>query len=310
MAIKLGFGYEIETESRPKKNSGWTAIQQYAKLAKQLSSKGIPAISSTSKTKYPPSYKKWWIANDSSIKTSSNTISMECVSTVQDFDKHVWESEVKNFWAVLLSLFEVKKNFTAGTHIHVAPWGKPFSLKQAQIIAFACCYYEPYVISLMPKERRDYKYCQRNTQVAGRMAILYKQKKIHVIASDIKKKGSLKSLCTYMQGGVDSGHRRVMWNFQGLLKKKTGTIEFRGGRHMRGPGRTIRWITFVVVFVMLAIKEDLLHSTSTYHVPNNDIPSEVQEYWKSFLDYAQTLGVKAYLPSHFKMMSEKRKSDR
>lgn len=38
----------------------------------------------------------------------------------------------------------------------------------------------------------------------------------------------------------------------------SGTIEFRGGRHLRGPNRTFWWITFAVCFVSLALRQNLL----------------------------------------------------
>ena len=169
-----------------------------------------------------------------------------------------WDHKVKNFWLAVRLLFRPQINKTAGTHIHVAPWKKKFTLKQAQTIAFACCYYEPYIISFLPRERRDNKYCRRNTRVPGRMGSLYNRKTstaIAQIASDIKKKTSAKAIVDYIQGGVTSQHRYVLWNFQGLLRPTTGTIEFRGGRHMRGQNLTRRWIAFVIIFTLFALSE-------------------------------------------------------
>ena len=40
--------------------------------------------------------------------------------------------------------------------------------------------------------------------------------------------------------------RKVLWNFKPAANDGTGTIEFRGGRHLRGPVRTKRWIAFAV----------------------------------------------------------------
>lgn len=180
---------------------------------------------------------------------------MEAVSPIMK-SSHRWEDTVAKFWEVMADLFDIKKNLTCGTHIHVAPWQARFTLQQAQTIAFACCYWEPYVVSFLPVERRDYGYCQRNTALASRMGYLYRKETPSAwktIAHEIKRTNNFEELCTYMQGGMGSDHRKVLWNFQNLCNE-TGTIEFRGGRHMRGPNRTLRWVTFTIVFVLMALE--------------------------------------------------------
>lgn len=53
-----------------------------------------------------------------------------------------------------------------------------------------------------------------------------------------------------MQGTYeDEDSRYVLWNFENVLPGKSGTVEFRDGRAMRGLNRT-RWvIAFVVGFI-------------------------------------------------------------
>lgn len=58
-------------------------------------------------------------------------------------------------------------------------------------------------------------------------------------------------ICRYMQGD-----RYVLWNFENISKPGgIGTIEFRGGRGMRGVIKTRWWIAFVVGFVHLLLTE-------------------------------------------------------
>ncbi|KAF3226248.1 hypothetical protein TWF106_000742 [Orbilia oligospora] len=298
-AINLGFGIEIESEIRPNIPSNYDSKHRFATL---LSSNGLPAAAGTSK--YPTDYQKWWITNDGSIRFSQpDSVSMESVSPVRNFNEDEWKAEMRKFWSSMKSMFEVQRNRSCGSHIHVAPWGGKFTLKQAKTIAFACCYYEPYVVSLMPKERRDNTYCQRNSRISpsSMMSFLFRNGNMATIARDIKAVSSTESLIDYMQGES----RYVLWNFRPLANPRTGTIEFRGGRHLRGPNRTISWITFVVVFVMLALEEDLLHNRTTYTAVKNGKRSEVQGFWDRFLSYAERLGVRNDLPDDFKMMSEK-----
>jgi hypothetical protein len=75
------------------------------------------------------------------------------------------------------------------------------------------------------------------------------------IASDINALNSFNQLVDYMHGeGADWNRRRVLWNFLNLLKQ-TCTIEFRGGRQMLGPRRTLAWIAFAQVFILMALHE-------------------------------------------------------
>lgn len=55
----------------------------------------------------------------------------------------------------------------------------------------------------------------------------------------------------WMQGD----NRYVLWNFQNIRRGGSGTIEFRGGRGMRGPNRTKWVIGFVVGFIHLLLVE-------------------------------------------------------
>ncbi|KAK6441238.1 hypothetical protein LTR95_002537 [Oleoguttula sp. CCFEE 5521] len=55
--------------------------------------------------------------------------------------------------------------------------------------------------------------------------------------------------------GLMQEERYVLWNFANLLKTKK-TIEFRGGRGLRGPKRTKWWIAFVVGFIDFLLDAD------------------------------------------------------
>lgn len=53
--------------------------------------------------------------------------------------------------------------------------------------------------------------------------------------------------------------RRVLWNFEHVVpgNRCTGTVEFRGGRGLRGPNRTKWWIAFVLSFVQYCISNNV-----------------------------------------------------
>jgi len=189
-----------------------------------------------------------------SLILSDPTVQMECVSRIMKSDSR-WQPEIRTFWKILRELFNVQKTASCGTHVHVAPWQRRYSLAEVRTIAFACCYYERYIVSCMPTERRDYDYCRRNSKVVQRMGQLYRKKTrggLAQIATDILATTNFNEIIIYMQGSAE-GNRRVLWNFRNLTS--SGTIEFRGGRHMRGSERTVRWISFVVVFILMALDE-------------------------------------------------------
>ena len=183
---------------------------------------------------------------------------MEVVSPILGWRSN-YEDQIKYFWTATRKVFKVKESHTAGFHVHVGSQGTPFSLDDAKIIAFAACIYEPYIFSLLPTERRDYEYCRRNSKEARRMGELLSKRTpaaLQTIANEIKALPDLDQLVVYMQGNC----RRVLWNFQNLVRAKDGgqpiyTIEFRGGRHMRGPKRTLAWAAFAVTFVAMALNE-------------------------------------------------------
>lgn len=80
---------------------------------------------------------------------------------------------------------------------------------------------------------------------------------LRAIANEIKAKTNANELCSYMQASIDN--RKVLWNFQNTVSRPgyttSGTIEFRGGRHLRGKVRTLRWITFAIAFISMALGE-------------------------------------------------------
>lgn len=54
---------------------------------------------------------------------------------------------------------------------------------------------------------------------------------------------------------MQGSNRLITWNFLNTVQGhegnfKSGTVEFRGGRHLRGKIRTKRWIAFAVAFIM------------------------------------------------------------
>lgn len=239
-----------------------------------------------------------------------------------------WEEQIKLFWEAMTKVFKIQQDTSCGSHIHVAPIGRKWTLDELKKIAFAVCIYESYVCAVLPSERRDNPHCERNSKIGTLMGGSLRQRSstaLRTISNQIKFKSNANELCAYMQGSIDN--RKVLWNFQNTVSRvgysPSGTIEFRGGRHLRGKVRTLRWITFAIAFISMALGEvshlgcggelflttlqNLVNKAGFYTVPSTSGASlelEVATFWNRIRQYAHRLRMEANLPSEYKMMNE------
>ena len=125
-----------------------------------------------------------------------------------------WEEHIKPFWEAMTKVFQAQKDMSCGSHIHVGPIGRKWTLDELKKIAFAVCIYESYVCNILPSERRDNQHCERNSKVGTAMGSSLRQRSsasLRMIAYQIKSKTNTNELCAYMQGSIDN--RKVLWNF-------------------------------------------------------------------------------------------------
>jgi len=97
----------------------------------------------------------------------------------------------------------------------------------------------------------------------------------------------------------EPGDRRVLWNFEHVVPGSTGTIEFRGGRGLRGPVRTKWWIAFVIAFVNLCAPQ-IFHGRDGSERPSTD------EFWAELKQAAKEVQVDGDLPRHWQHLNETR----
>ena len=168
-----------------------------------------------------------------------------------------WEDEIDAFWSAMRAVFhEPRRSSRCGSHVHVSPKRGSFNLKELQAIAFAVVWYDDEVQQVLHRCRRDSNYCRRNREHSQKL----RDKDMSASATLINNVSDEASLVEIIQGW-DKGDRRTLWNFHNVTPKPnsgktvTGSVEFRGGRCLRGPVRTKRWIAFSIAFVILAINE-------------------------------------------------------
>jgi hypothetical protein len=204
------------------------------------------------------------LMNGCELTLTIETVCLEAVSPILHITNE-WEKELTLFWAAIRKVFKVMENYSCGSHIHVAPVGRKYTLAELKTIAFAIVTHEHFVKSMLPSARRDNRYCNLNSEVSPQLKALLQNGKnatvFKTIGERIKSMQNSNQIMELMQG-TSQGARYVVWNFKNIASGRSGTIEFRGGRHLRGPNRSFWWITFTIVFISLALKKvsDMLSS--------------------------------------------------
>ncbi|TGJ80069.1 hypothetical protein E0Z10_g8703 [Xylaria hypoxylon] len=267
------FGVEIEVRVKPHKIRNPLSEKHalyYEKLAAALRNRGLKATADDltgGYGKHPEHYDKWWITKDGSlgnpealmhkegrITDSEPPVPMEAVSPVLSC-RQDWEGEIDTFWTAMRVVFHMPERSTrCGSHIHLSRgWGKTFSLPQLKTIAFGIAIYEPLIVSLLMANRANNDYCKLNTENSSQLRQCGSD--TWAIARLIKSATNASMLKDIMQND-----RYVLWNFANIVPGSSGTIEFRGGRCLRGEIRTKRWIAFTISLLHAFLSmDDLKH---------------------------------------------------
>ncbi|PCG94029.1 Putative amidoligase enzyme [Penicillium occitanis (nom. inval.)] len=289
----------------------------YDKIAKALRNRkgsdqqALKAIAESRRTTYRSTtdrYLTWWITWDGSLIAPEwpkhPGVPLEAVSPRLETRKR-WEDEIDAFWSAMRAVFHMPRRvLRCGSHVHVSPGRGSFHLKELQAIAFAVVFYNDQVQQVLPQSRRNYHYCVPNKEHSRKL----KGKSISAVAALINAVQSKEKLVEIIQG-LSKKDRPVLWNFHNVTKMPfteepaIGTVEFRGGRCLRGPVRTKRWISFAVAFMILAIQEFKLPLKSSYPSCSPSL------FWQKIRNAAATENMAQHLPESFKTMNESNRSD-
>ncbi|KAK3934719.1 putative amidoligase enzyme-domain-containing protein [Diplogelasinospora grovesii] len=305
------FGVEIELIAAPHQvRHPLLRAVYYEKLAAALRSQGAQAVADRlegSYGKHPEHYDKWWITKDGSLGNPDHPlIPLEAVSPILNTAYH-WERDVDTFWNAWNRVFRMPNSSRlCGSHVHVSPSpSKRFTVAQLQSIAFGVIHYENEVMQLLPWHRQENDYCQPNSEHSVALQEMAdgspnQDLRPMEVWDKIRRMDSRQDIRDLMQHRTGSRKDRyVLWNFDNVLDGKSGSVEFRGGRGLRGPVRTKRWIAFVVAFAHFCIRQNF-HSwlRSRFRAPN------MQQFWTGLLNAAQSISVKDSLPSDWQAMAE------
>jgi hypothetical protein len=155
-----------------------------------------------------------------------------------------WAQNIDTFWDGMRAVFHMpERSDSCGSHVHVSSGSnRRFGFTQLKTIAFGIVVFERLVLALLMSNRVHNRYCQPNT--AGSVRLRRCNGSRGAIAALIAGANDAETLRDIMQDD-----RYVLWNFSNIVPGGSGTIEFRGGRFLRGEVRTKRWIAFTVAFI-------------------------------------------------------------
>ena len=253
--VSYTFGVEIETIAEPHKvrdNLQALTKEYYEKIAKSLKNRNLQAASDPlvpgQDGRTPSRYDKWWITRDGSLTIppadAARLVASEAVSPILTTSGN-WQREIDTFWDGYHAVFHTPTSSPlCGSHYHISRGRHThFTLSELKTIAFGVVLYEAQLNKILVLQRRTNRYCVPNTasSPALKRALAFGVGYLASTISSIRNTAGLRNL---MQAD-----RYVLWNFANVVPGGTGTIEFRGGRCLRGKHRTRAWVAFTVSFV-------------------------------------------------------------
>ncbi|KAK7903720.1 hypothetical protein LTR67_001740 [Exophiala xenobiotica] len=298
MARRCTIGLEIEIIAQPHHRTSTSNPQTYVthyrdELVTALRSQGLQAAAWRQglPRKNPSQYDKWWLTWDGSLfngPPASGAVPFEAVSPIMD-SRYGWETQVDGFWRAYNTIFqEPNSDRRCGSHVHLKlPNG--FSLSQLKKIACGIAFHKDEITKMLPPERRGNTYCKQNWD---RSAYL-NRRSMNQALNLINSANNVQDLIWYMQGEVVDQQRYVLWNFQNITGN-SGTIEFRGGRCLRGRHRTKWWIAFAVGFMFFCLENNASNMPNHY---------TTRELYRQIKIMAQQLGM-AHLPDSWQELNE------
>ncbi|GAO15456.1 uncharacterized protein UV8b_02212 [Ustilaginoidea virens] len=301
------FGVEIETIGKPYGGAeSFTNVDWYRQLAQKLRNRGIDAVHDdcSKYSKHPEYYGgKWFVTRDGSLKRPRPYVCMEVVSPRLDTSMHV-SRVLSDFWEAMRVHFQPQRDASCGGHVHVTPVSRrnKFRLASLKKIAFAAAVYEDFVASILPPARRQNQYCRPNSQsvdsgLCDALAWGKSTATLKHVAAQVRDLVDEPHLYMYMQG-----NRYVLWNFQNIFPhpktgRCTGTVEFRGGNQFLNSKGTLAWVAFVLGFITLALKENLLKKFTEYIPPSDPRYAKyLDSWWLRIRKAAKKSKLARYLP--------------
>ena len=155
---------------------------------------------------------------------NNNTDPLEFVSPKLTFGKNSgWREDVKEHWATLLQIGQVRVDKMCATHVHVSPKrDPPWSISELKGVAKAIIYFEDAFNHIWAPSRREHALTKSNKRDNHKL----KDLKFAECSKLIEACPSKRELINLMQAGETNKARQTRdytWNFENT-EKAIGTI--------------------------------------------------------------------------------------
>ncbi|KAK6433142.1 hypothetical protein LTR95_010679 [Oleoguttula sp. CCFEE 5521] len=288
MADYYNFGIEIELISKPHTvRCPLVRVEYYERLAASLRKRNLLAQADTSTDNY----------HGSLGDPDHPQIPLEAVSPILS-TRGKREGEIDTFWPAHKKVFHVpEQSIDCGSHVHVSPSGIKWSLAQLKNIAVGTVYFEALIHAMLPATRRHNSYCRKNSTSSSRLGSYISGgqqgwRNFMAAATGTNRE----TLIALMQSD-----RKVLWNFTHIVDDGIGTIEFRGGRGLRGERRSKWWIAFAVSYLNLLC-------TLKLHSNQGELNLSADELYKQIKQSARGLDMSSSLPASYQILHDSRET--
>lgn len=268
------FGVEIEITAKPHKLRTLPLDQElyWKKLGKALELRGINVRIDSFVGAYSKNRERyergWWITRDGSLQHNQDegkyhdtlpvarsrtdgsfTVAFEAVSPIMA-TRNDWEEEIDTFWTAYQKVFHMPRSQTqsfCGGHIHVSSHSKKWSTIQLRKVAVGIVVFEDFVEKMLPASRQGNGYCRKNSDSSTHLRAYTRMSSTEFQTFKSKVADANRNTIHKLM----QNDRKVLWNFAHAVEGGTGSIEFRGGRCLRGQNRTKAWVAFAVGYLHL-----------------------------------------------------------
>jgi Putative amidoligase enzyme len=160
-----------------------------------------------------------------------------------------WREDVQATWAYLRRQYEVTKNTSCSTHIHIS-FEPPNTFTEEEIrrVIISAMHFETAFEVLVPPDRRQNRYAKSNWLDGRRLGRENKSRFASMV--EISQATGLKQMIEMMQASSD---KHYCWNFNNLLDSLR-TIEFRKPPASTTAYEALAWTELAISFIQASVK--------------------------------------------------------
>ncbi|KAM0805111.1 putative amidoligase enzyme-domain-containing protein [Usnea florida] len=213
----------------------------------------------------PINFRYWSVMNDMSIDPDEGHWGLEFASPIIRYEAgSSWRQGLKSHFRLIKSYAKIMSDITCGTHVHVSPGDREWTLEEVKNVSRSILYFEEAFEVLLPAERRGNRECRSNRSDNPKLKHL---PDLETCFGLIRECTTIKALIHLMNAkdeyswqfhestGESAGTERCYgFNFENLMEGKIGTIEFRRPPCVTNYLDCVMWVEFGASFMQAAMQ--------------------------------------------------------